>query len=170
MPDDFDEARSGQTGERPSKSQRKREMQALRDLGERLIDLPDAELTKLDDPELVEAVVAARKIGRGNARKRQVQYIGKLMRHTDVDAIRELLDRFDAGSRAHVQQFHLLEEWRERLMFGDDRVMEEIAERYPHIDRQHLRQLARNAIAERREERDPPVHFRKLFQYLKSLT
>ncbi len=153
----------------PSKSQRKRDMQALRDLGERLLDVPEEELGKLSDTDLVEAVRTFRKITRGNARKRQLQYIGKLMRNADIDEIRELLDRFDAGSRTHVQQFHQLEQWRERLIGGDDRVMEEIAARHPELDRQHLRQLTRNAAAERREEKEPPVQFRKLFQYLKSL-
>ncbi|MCB1691950.1 MAG: DUF615 domain-containing protein, partial [Pseudomonadales bacterium] len=96
--------------DRPSKSQVKREMHAIRDLGERLLDLPADQIEKLGDVELINAINECRRITKGNARKRQIQYIGKLLRKGDVSLAHELLDRFDASSRAHVQHFHKLED------------------------------------------------------------
>lgn len=152
---------------RPSKSEKKREMHALRDLGEELLDVPENQLGRLSDTRIVEAVLACKKITRGNARKRQLQYIGKLMRTADVDEIRALVDRLNAGSSAHVARFHRLEQWREGLIAGDPRTMEDVLTEIPDIDRQHLRQLVRAAVSEREQDKEPPVNFRKLFQYLK---
>lgn len=156
-----------QSDERLSKSQRKRDMHALRDLGEKLLSVPEDQLRSLSDTDIVEAVLECKKITKGNARKRQLQYIGKLMRSANVDEIRELLDQLDSSSSAHVAQFHRLEQWRERLIDEDPDAMAEVLAACPGIDRQHLRQLIRSAIAERNEARDPPVCFRRLFQYLK---
>jgi len=168
MPDDLETTGGEAPPEKPSKSSRKREMQMLRDLGERLLSIPDEQLSRLP-ADLVEAVNACKKITKGNARKRQLQYIGKLLRNGDADEVQRLVDRYDAGSRAHVLQFHQLEQWREHLIAGEPAAMDEILAAYPQVDRQHLRQLVRNAITERTAERQPPVHYRKLFQYLKSL-
>lgn len=151
----------------PSKSQRKRDMHALREMGEKLLDVPETQLKGLSDTAIVDAVLACKKITKGNARKRQLQYIGKLMRKTDVDEIRTLLDRLDASTSAHVAQFHRLEQWRERLIAEDPAAMGEVLDAFPDIDRQHLRQLVRHAIAERDAAHGPPVYFRKLFQFLK---
>lgn len=154
--------------DRPSKSQRKRDMHALRDLGEELLSIPEDKLRKLSDARIVEAVQVCKKITKGNARKRQLQFIGKLMRSTDVDEVRDLIDSLNAGTRAHVAQFHRLEQWRERLIAEDASAMDEVCSEFPDIDRQQLRQLVRDAVVERGEAREPPVHFRKLFQFLKA--
>ena len=158
----------GYDDDSPSKSQRKRDMHALRDMGERLLELPDAHVRELLPPNIMDALTACRKITKGNARKRQMQYVGKLLRQVETDKLQALLDRFDASSQDHVNKFHKLERWRDRLLSQDDTVMEEIINETPTIDRQHLRQLARAAILEREQEKQPPVQFRKLFQYLKS--
>lgn len=152
----------------PSKSQVKRDMQHLRDMGEQLLALPESPLEELLPANIFDAVRECRKITKGNARKRQIQYIGKLLRQVDTRQIQAVLDRFDASSSSHTQQFHQLERWRERLIEGDDTAMAEILAVIPDIDRQHLRQLTRKAIAERAREGVPPVEYRKLFQYLKS--
>ena len=172
MPDDFLEPDApDDLPDQPSKSQRKRELHALKDLGEQLLNIPEEQLQRLSNPDLVEAVMACKRITKGNARKRQLQYIGKLLRKDDpvVQEVRELVDRFDARSQAHVALFHQLEQWREALIEEDPTVLDDIANEYPQVDRQHLRQLTRQAIDERNAAREPPVHFRKLFQYLKSL-
>ncbi|MDZ7686848.1 MAG: ribosome biogenesis factor YjgA [Gammaproteobacteria bacterium] len=118
----------------------------------------------------MEAIQTCKRIHKGSARKRQLQYIGKLLRdETLLTEAKALIDRMDAGSKAHLQTFHRLEQWRERLIGEDDRVMDEIIEAYPGTDRQHLRQLTRKAIDERYREASPPIHYRKLFQYLKQL-
>lgn len=163
MPDEFDD-------DKPSKSQRKREMDALKDIGVRLLELPQEQIDKLSEARLIEAIGTCKRIHKGSARKRQLQYIGKLLRDEALLAeAKALIDRMDASTKAHVQAFHKLEQWRERLISEDDQVMTEIIERYPNTDRQHLRQLTRKAIDERRREATPPVAYRKLFQYLKQL-
>ncbi len=153
----------------PSKSQRKRDMQSLRDLGEKLLLLPADHLEQVSEPAIIAAVQDCKKITKGNARKRQLQYIGKLLNKTDIAEIQSLVDRFDASSRTHVTQFHKLERWRERLIEGDNSVLDDISTQFPGVDRQHLRQLTRKAISEKEKSAEPPIQYRKLFQYLKSL-
>ena len=152
----------------PSKSQRKRDVKAITELGEKLLGIPDDQLMNIPYSEIIESDIACKRITKGNARKRQLQYLGKQLRQVDLDPIHQLIDRFDASSRDHVLHFHQLETWRELLINQDKNVMGEILDQLPDIDRQHLRQLVRNAISERAGNIDPPVHFRKLFQYLKT--
>lgn len=154
----------------PSRSQRKRDTQALSALGEQLLTIPAAQLELLPYPEVVAAIVECKRITKGNARKRQLGYIGKLIRQVDIEPITALLDRFDASSRAHVTHFHQLEVWRDKLVAEDKSTLGEILEQYPTIERQQLRQLVRNAVSERQKEIQPAVAFRKLFQFLKNAT
>tara|TARA_R110002073_G_scaffold37559_17_gene108256 strand:+ start:1140 stop:1646 length:507 start_codon:yes stop_codon:yes gene_type:complete len=153
----------------PSKSQLKRDAKALVDVGERLLTIPEDQLSQIGIPEVVTAIIETKKIKKGNARKRQLQYVGKLLRNADLTNLQHLIARFDASTDEHVTKFHQLEDWRERLIEEDNSAIPEIVEVYPALDRQHLRSLVRNAISERRAEKQPPVHFRKVFQYLKSL-
>ena len=153
----------------PSKSQRKRDMQSLRDLGERMTTLPNDHLEQIPEPAIIKAIQDCKKITKDNARKRQIQYIGKLLSNTDIIEIQKIVDRFDASTRTHVTQFHKLEQWRDRLLNNDKTVLDDIFSLYPSVDRQHLKQLTRKAISEREKAIEPPVQFRKLFQYLKSL-
>ena len=153
---------------RISKSQRKREVKAITDLGEKLLKIPDEQLKGLPYPKIVDAIIAGKKIHKGNARKRQVQYIGKLLRNVDLDEVQQLIDRFDASSRSHVLKFQQLETWRDRLLKQDKTVMDEILRQIPDINTQHLRHLVRSAIRESTENLTTPVQFRKLFQYLKA--
>lgn len=169
MPDNNTGTPEGAQEEKKSKTRLKREMEALRHLGEKLLDLPEEQLEQLDDADLIEAVKTCKRINKGNARKRQIQYIGKLMRQTDVDAVQALIDRFDASSRQHTMVFHKLERWRSQLIEGDAQAMVEIIGECPDVDRQHLNQLVRNAAKEQENDKQTPVHYRKLFQYLKSL-
>lgn len=158
----------------PSKSQRKRDMQELRSLGEKLVQLGDDQLAPLMQPKLLIAIHDCRKITKGNARKRQLQYIAKLLREIDLNDVRTLVDRYDASSKSHLRQFHQLEKWREQLISGDYSALDTIAAQYPDLDRQFLKQLTRKAIQEHKiqeNEQNPPapIQFRKIFQYLKSL-
>ncbi|MFT7688779.1 MAG: ribosome-associated protein [Candidatus Azotimanducaceae bacterium] len=163
---------------RPSKSRRKREVHAITELGDKLMTIPDAQLNTLPYPLIIDAINECKKITKGNARKRQLQFIGKQLRKIDLDAVHQLIDRFDASSDAHATHFHLLEIWRDRLISEDQNVLSEIIEELPSIDLQHLRQLTRNAINEKTKhdklrakqvtEVLTPVQYRKLFQYLKS--
>jgi ribosome-associated protein len=157
-----------QEEDKKSKSQVKREMQALRDLGKKLIELPVAALDKLAiSNTLYDAVMHAHGLKR-EALRRQIQHIGKLLRDEDDTGIREKLDRVSQPQRDQVRAFHQVEQWRDRLVAGDDDLINEIVERFMQADRQHLRQLVRNA--RREKERDvSPKAARSLFRYLAEL-
>lgn len=154
--------------DRPSKSQKKREMESLRKLAARLTELSKDQLDGIDDLQIREAVEAARKITKGNARKRQIAYTAKLMSKINIEPIKKTVDELDASSDAYVRKFHQLETWREQLISGDRAVLSEIFDTYPDADRQQLVQLTRSAIREH-ELGQQGTHFRKLFQFLKAL-
>jgi ribosome-associated protein len=134
----------------PSKSERKRQMQALQELGEELVALSHADLAALGLPEeLYQAVLEARRIRqKHSAFRRQRQFIGKLMRQVDVDPIRLTVAKLDAGRRMESATFHCSEQWRERLLASDSALSDFIGH-YPETDRQHLRQLLKRARHER---------------------
>ena len=155
-------------GEYVSKTQRKRDMHALQDLGEALVALPAARLAELALPErLRDAVAEARRISRFGALRRQLQYIGRLMRDIDSSAIAARLDAWNGQSREATAHLHQLERWRERLL-EDDAALEALLAEYPQADVPRLRALVRNARREQAEGR-PPASFRALFQALKDI-
>jgi ribosome-associated protein len=152
----------------PSKSQRKRDMNALQDVGAELIELNEQQLAGIDLPEnLRTAVTEARKLRANGARRRQLQYIGKLMRQVDPAPIREKLDGFRSTSAAETARLHRVERWRERLLADPAAVAEFIAS-HPATDTQQLRTLIRNT-AEERARGKPPKHFRALFQMIRAV-
>lgn len=153
----------------PSKSQRKRDMDALQAIGAELTELNTQQLASIDLPEsLREAVLEARGMKHNEARRRQVQYIGKLMRQIDDPApIRSKLDGFLSVSAEQTAQLHHIERWRERLLADPKSVAEFIAA-YPEADSQQLRTLLRNTADERARAK-PPKHFRALFQMIRGL-
>jgi len=152
----------------PSKSQRKREMTALQDIGAELVELNDTQLASIDLPENLHAAVAeARKLRAHGALRRQMQYIGKLMRQVDPAPIREKLDGFRSTSAAETARLHRIKRWRERLLEDPAAVAEFIAA-HPGTDSQQLRTLIRNT-AEERARGKPPKHFRALFQMIRSV-
>lgn len=153
--------------EPPSKSSLKREMHALQDLGEQLVALSPERLKKVPLPDsLYEAIRAAQGF-KMEARRRQMQYIGKLMRKIDPAPIQAQLDIFSGNSAAEVAKMHRLERLREQLL-EDDKVLGTIAETWPEADLQYLRTLRRNALKER-EAGKPPKSFREIFRVLREL-
>lgn len=152
-----------------SKSQRKRAMLALQALGERLVGLPPQQLARMPLPDdLRDAVDAARAITARGGRKRQLQYIGKLMRTVDPAPIRAALEQLDGVDRAEKALLHEAEAWRERLLEGGDAALAALYDAYPSVDRQHLRRLVRDAVAERAAG-GPPQHQRTLYRALHAL-
>ena len=151
-----------------SRTQLKKQMIALQDLGSELVLLNPEQLAEMALPEpLHDAVLAARQITRFEARRRQLQYIGKLMRRIDPEPIRARLERWNASSREHTARLHRIERWRERLL-TDEAALAELAREHPRADLQQLRTLVRNAKRER--ERDqPPRSYRALFQALREI-
>ncbi|MBO6554883.1 MAG: DUF615 domain-containing protein [Pseudomonadales bacterium] len=154
--------------EGPSKSQRKRDMQALKDLAQRLVELSSEQLEAIEDTRVRESVLAAKKITKGNARKRQLQYTAKLMSKIDVTPMQLIIDELDASSAVHIQKFHQLEVFRARLIEGDKNAMDEFLTLYPTTNRQQLRQLIRAAQQETEQHPEQKVQFRKLFKFLKA--
>ena len=151
--------------ERPSKSQRKRDMHALQELGTELVELSAEKLAAVDLPEaLHEAVTEARRITDFEGRRRQMQYIGKLMREVEPEPIRAKLARWKSVSHAETKRFHLAEEWRERLL-KEDSAITEFVTTYPHADRERLKNLVKDVHRERAGGR-PPKNSRALFRLI----
>ncbi len=154
------------TDELSSKTQRKKMMLALQDLGAELVALNEEQLTSLALPDnLYDSVIAAKRVTRFEARRRQLQYIGKLMRTVDPEPIRARLDIWKASSREHTAWLHHLERWRERLL-ADESALAEFLSVYPRADAQQMRVLLRN-IRRERDANKPPRSYRALFQLLR---
>lgn len=154
--------------EPPSKSQRKRDMDALQAIGAELVMLNTHQLDSIELPEnLREAVVFARSMKPNESRRRQLQYIGKLMRQVDPAPIRARLDALMSVSAEHTAQLHHIERWRDRLVAEPLAVSEFIAA-HPGADSQQLRTLIRN-VTEERSRGKPPKHYRALFQMIRGL-
>lgn len=153
-----------------SKSERKRQMHALQDLGERLVALPAAELAKIpiDDERLRDAVETARRITARGGLKRQLQFIGKLMRAIDPTPIANGLAALDHRATESAAAFHRIEHARDQLRTEGDRALGDILAIWPHAEMSLLRQWIRQHPKEvaRGNER---AHSRKLFRYLAEL-
>jgi len=149
-----------------SKSQIKRELLALKDLGKELVELPVRDLDKLDLSErLYESLVKAHGMTKG-AFKRQVGTIGKVLIHEDHEAISAKLEKIRQVHNGEIKQFHQLEVWRDELLSGDANVMATLRNEFEDFDMQHVRQLVRNATKEL-EQNKPAKSARLLFKYLK---
>lgn len=154
--------------EKPSKSAKKRAMTALQALGEELVALSADQLKKIDLPdELRDAVRDAQRFTQHEAHRRQLQYIGRLMRSLDAEPIRAALDEIKGVSAAAIARQHAVERLRARFL-EDETVITEIAAEHPEADLQHLRQLRRNALKEQ-ELGKPPRAFRELFRVLREI-
>jgi ribosome-associated protein len=157
------------TPEIKSKSQFKREMIALQEMGEELVRLNAEQLAKLPlTDELREAICAAQGMHARGARYRQMQYIGRLMREVDPAPMQDALDTLRNKHNRATALLHRLEKWRDQLITGDSAALEEVFAAFPAADRQHLRQLIRNAQKEE-EAGKPPKAKRELFRYLREL-
>ena len=152
-----------------SKSQRKRDSTALQKLGAALVDLSVERLAKIEMPDSLRlAVQDARRITKHEARRRQMQYIGKLMRSTDPAPIQAALDAVSGVSAAENQRMHRLERLRLSLLEDETAALAEIVAAHPTADVQQLRQLRRNALREQ-EQGKPPRAFREIYRFLKTL-
>lgn len=128
-----------------SRTRIKKEATELQKLGEKLISLSHDQLTAVDiPPELKEAVKAVRSITSNQARRRQIQYIGALMRKIDIEPVEQALSYVEAGISLKKKTDTEQTQWATALMAGDDSPYETIMERYPNADRQKLHQLIRN--------------------------
>ena len=166
--------RDEETGEflGSSRSQQRRQALEVLALGEKLVALTPAQLARLPVPEsLLPHIEDARRITAHIAHKRQLAFLAKQMRREDdetLEALRDALDANSETSRREVATMHRMERWRERLLEEGDDALVELLEEYPNADRQHLRQLLRNAREEKLRNK-PPRAYREIFQVLRDL-
>ena len=153
---------------RPSKTQRKKAVHELQGLGEELVELSEERLAAVEMPErLRDAVMAARRITAHEARRRQMQYIGKLMRKVDAEPIRTAIDAARSQSVGRTAAHKRIEAWRERLLANDAALME-LLRAFPQADIRRLGELIRGTVHER-EAHQPPLNYRELYQALRAL-
>ena len=152
----------------PSKSQKKRDSQALQDLGGELIALSAAQLARIEMPDALRiAVRDAQRITSNGAKRRQMQYIGRLMRDADAGPIQAALDAIKGVSAAAKAREQRLERLRARLI-ENEQGLADITIAFPSADLQQLRQLRRNALKEQGLGK-PPRAFREIFRVLREL-
>ena len=159
--------------ESPSKSALKRQMLQLQEVGASLLDYAPAKIEQLPlSAALHEAIAQARAARKHGARKRLLQYIGRLMRSESSEAIaqiRELLAEDEAARATATQQLHACEDWRDRILADGITAINQLLEQFPDADRQKLRQLHRQHTQEVARNA-PPAAARKLFTYLRAKT
>lgn len=156
---------------RPSKSALKRQMHSLQSLGQELSELPASRVAKLDLPEaLRDALAEYRRTRSHEGRRRQLQFIGKLMRQTDEAPIREAVAAAKLGSAKETLALHEAERWREELLASDDTITRWL-NHFPETDAQQLRSLVRAARKDAKAEAPEQRHgrsYREMFQLIKT--
>jgi ribosome-associated protein len=155
--------------ERDSKSLRKKQMLALQKIGEALVNLPAPELAKIPlESPLAGAIDEARLLTSNGAIRRQLQYIGKLMRNVDVQPIEEALNKIQLKGQYNKAKFHQVERWRDQLIAQGDESAQEFLNKFPHADSQQLRQLIRNAQKDAKLQKSSGADT-ALFRYLREV-
>lgn len=145
-------------------------MQAL---GTSVVELPAAQfktfIEKASLPEkLQEALQQCRSIKSREAHRRQLQYIGKLMRDLDPEPIQRILAQLKQTGQVATAQLHKIEHWRERLLNEGDSAFQELQQQYPELDVKQVRQFIATAQRESAQNQAPRAA-RKLFRYLRDL-
>lgn len=155
------------TDEIESKSQKKRMMTALQKLGEALVDLPSAQLARIPlEPNLLAEIRMAQSLKSHGAIRRQLQYIGKLMRDVDPEPIQIALEKTQLKSKQSKAHFHRAERWRDQLVAEGDATLEKLVAQFPKTDHQYLRQLVRKAQASAADDKKAAI---EIFRYLHTL-
>lgn len=152
--------------EGPSKTKRKQEMTALQKLGVEIVTLKKSQIDQLNLPEqLLDAVLEAKRLKQHEAVRRQMQFIGKIMRGVDAAPIQQQIDAWNGVNNQETSRLHALELWRDRLI-AEDSALSEYLNAHPGCDAQQLRTLIRNARKENAAQR-PPASTRALFRWLR---
>jgi ribosome-associated protein len=153
----------------PSKSQLKRDAHALQQLGVALLEIPEQDWLALNLPEaLVSALRDAKQTSSHGARKRQLQFVGKLMREIDPEPVQRYFEQLRLSTRRQTQRQHACEDWRDRMISQGDSAIDAYLDEHPAADRQHLRQLVRQAKKEQADNK-PPKSSRALFRYIRDV-
>jgi len=156
----------------PSRSEQRRQALDVLALAGQLLELAPGRLKQLPIPEHLRTHIAtAQRITSHIARKRQLAFVAKQMRREEdsvLDGIRSALDARSEAARQDSAFLHRIEHWRERLLAEGDAALAEFLAMHPAAERQHLRQLIRQAQNERQHAK-PPRAFRELFQCLRQI-
>ncbi|SFF55534.1 ribosome-associated protein [Duganella sp. CF458] len=167
----FQSSEFEQEYERPSKTELKRQSDALQALGKELVEAPRDRVKRVPMPEDVrDVILECQNINNHEGRRRQMQFIGKKMRtlsEEEVAAIKRTIEGWKGASKADTAALHALERRRDKLL-ADDKALTALLEEAPQLDVQHLRTLIRNARKEQAENK-PPKAYREIFQILKDL-
>jgi len=157
--------------ERPSKTEMKRQSDALQKMGETLVESPRDRVKRVPMPEdVLDAILACQAITNHEGRRRQMQYVGKKMRTLDeaeVAEIQKAIDSWKGASKSETAIMHAMERRRDKLL-TDDKALTVLLEENPELDVQHLRTLIRNARKEQAENK-PPKAYREIFQIIKQI-
>ncbi len=149
-----------------SRTQKKKKDRNLQKLGEHLVNLSEDQLAHIPlSADLKDAIIEAKAIHQHGARRRQMQYIGVLMRNEDPIPIQTALDRLMQGTHEEVRRFKQIENWRDALISGDDELLETLLSDHSSLNRKKLVALVRQA----RKEKDglsASKSGRSLFRYL----
>ncbi len=168
-PPRFLQGKLKQEYDKPSKSQLKRDMIALQKIGQQLVEASVERVNRIDLPENLKiAIDECRKIKSREGKRRQLQFIGKIMRNldqNDLDTINKAIESWQGQSKAEIAAMHAIEKQREKLITTDSALTEFLAN-YPQIDAPHLRNLIRNARKEHAEGKSPKA-YREIFQVIK---
>lgn len=154
---------------RKNKSALKRQSAALQKIGEILVALPEPQLNKVPlDQQLLDAVNVARGLKSHEAIRRQLQYIGKIMRNIDAEPIQAALEKIEGTHQQNKARFHQMERWRDKLIAEGDVALQKFLEQYPDADSQHLRQLIRKSQLDQTNNKKTGGET-ELFRYLRDV-
>jgi ribosome-associated protein len=152
-----------------SKSQRRRDALEIKSLAHELINLSQSKLGQVPLDEMARAaIMEARKMSSNGARKRQLQYVAKLLRRDDPEPILQAFEKFESEAREITGRQHRSEAWRDFLLEEGDPAIGELIRQRPGSDTQAIRQLVRNASREVARNK-PPVSARSLFRILREM-
>jgi len=152
-----------------SRSALKRKMTALQKIGETLVDMSQSQLDKIQLPDaLIQAITLARNLKSWGGKRRQLQFIGKLMRTIELEPIQAAIKNAKLTNMQVTAQFHQAEEWRERLINEGDDAVQAFVSLYADTDRQKLRQLTRQAQHNRKSGKNTGAE-KMLFNYLRDI-
>ena len=149
-----------------SKTELKKDSKKIQAFGKKISELSSEEISSFNFPDtILKAIKDCKSIKSNVAKKRQVQYLGKLLREIDLSEAYLQMDQINSSSQLEVRNNHKAEIWRERLIQDKDAVTE-LIELFPDIDRQKIRQLIQNTLKEIKAS-NPPKYYRQLFKYIK---
>ncbi len=151
-----------------SKTELKKDSKKIQAFGKKISELTVKNIETFKfSPNIYEAIIDLKNIKSNAAKKRQVQYVGKLLREIDLTPAFLIIEQLKVSSQKETQQNHSIEKWREELLINADSITQ-FFNQYPNIDRQSLRQAITNAQRERKEKK-PPKYSRQLFKILREI-